>query len=477
MKEADPIAADGLELLELDKLVDSEQLTRLLLSCYELTRVPLRLFSATGTLVAEYGERASLCEYVCETASGRQACRNQIADVKRETAIADRPTTVHCFTSARYKIVPVEHAAELGGRLVIGPYRCSEQPGNVDSAMAALRETVPELSAEGAIEHWQQMVELSPQRAAALAEHLRTAIETVVASGYDAQASSHMHLAATRESYAQLEQRNQQLQDANERLRELDGLKTSFLHMISHELRTPLTSILGYGEMLLNELAGPLADEQRDFIRIIQRQGDQLLKLIMSLLDVAKLEQGSVKLSKDRLDIFAVLQDVVATLTPVALDKGIFVDLNADERKTVPSVSGDPDRIRQVFLNLLENALKFSKAGDTITLTPTVAGSVHQDEVGYILFAPLHKQIQVSVADTGPGVPERSRTRIFDAFYQLDHSSTREHSGTGLGLTIVKRLVQAHGGSIRVEKNKPRGAVFIVNLPAWNEPPDTDPSP
>lgn len=463
------------EPVELEKAVNATTLQELTQSCFDLFQVPLRLFSANGTLLAERGKPAEICGLVGKSTAGRRACAKLVATVKSSSATATEPTTFHCFTGARYDVLPLQHAGEYGGRFVVGPYRVGGDgsdgaaPGD-EGLPPSLLEVAPETDGAQAEASLKRMVRLDAHQAELLRRHLRLVVEAVLASSYDALVTSKMHVAATRESHHQLRTRTAELQDAQDRLRELDGLKSSLLSTVSHELRTPLTSILGYTDMLLNEMAGPLQPEQKEFLGTIQRQGERLLKLIRTLLDMSRLEKGNLRLEREPVKIRAVLADVVTTMTPVAIDKGVYLDLALPKKGAdddLPLVAGDPDRLHQVFLNLVHNAVKFSAPGGYVTLSARPADANGSDEVGYILFAPLHKSLAVRVADTGPGVPDRSKTRIFDAFYQLDHSSTREHAGTGLGLSIVKRIVDAAGGAIHVEDNEPQGAVFVVQLPLW----------
>jgi two-component system sensor histidine kinase BarA len=464
-----------MEPVELEKAVDADKLQALTLSCHGLFEVPVRLFSANGTLLAEAGAQASICQLVGRSPSGRKACAEVVAKVKRAGASATAPTTIRCFTGARYDILPLQHAGEPGGRFVVGPYRMQgdandgSAPGD-NGLPPSLQEVDERMSPDEATEQLRQMARLDADRAEQLRAHLVTVFEAVLSSGYEALVTSKMHVATTRESYHQLKTKNAELQDAHDRLKELDGLKSSFLSTISHELRTPLTSILGYADMLLNEMAGPLQPEQREFVSIIQRQGDRLLKLIRTLLDMSRLEKGTMPMERAGVNLRAVLADVVTTMTPVAIDKGVYLDLALPQKggaEDLPLVTGDADRLHQVFLNLVENAVKFSAPGGYVTLSAAPGDDPDTEGVGYILYAPLRKSLAVRVADTGPGVPDRSKTRIFDAFYQLDHSSTREHAGTGLGLAIVRRIVDAHNGSIHVEDNTPQGCVFVVQLPLY----------
>ena len=462
--------------LQLEKVVAAGTLQALTQSCHELFGVPMRLFSATGSLLAEKGDQAAICALVNENPAGRRACAELVGQVKRAGATASEPTTIHCFTGARYDVVPLKHVGEQGGRFVVGPMRMEgDAPDGSAPGDKGLPDNLlgiaPRMDRSRAEKTLPQMVRLTGKRADTLRRHLRLVFEAVLKSGFEALVTSKMHVATTRESYHQLKVKNQQLQDAHDRLKEIDSLQSSFLSTVSHELRTPLTSILGYTDMLLNQVAGPLSPEQLEFLGTIQRQGERLLKLIRTLLDMSRLEKGTMPLEKRPVKIRAVLADVVTTLTPVAIDKGVYLDLSLKKAgdEALPMVAGDADRLHQVFLNLVENAVKFSSPGSYVTLSAGEADG-GADEVGYILFAPLRRQLELRVADNGPGIPDRSKTRVFDAFYQLDNSSTREHSGTGLGLAIVKRLVEAHGGTVHIEDNTPQGAVFVVRLPLWTEP-------
>ena len=314
-----------------------------------------------------------------------------------------------------------------------------------------------------------------------IAAHLKASLDLILFSGHKAFVTSQMHLLSVRESYRELEDKTARLQEAFDRLKELDRLKSNFLATVSHELRTPLTSIIGYSEMLAEGLAGELTSEQIEFVKTIHAKGEQLLSLIMSLLDLCKLESGTMRIAMQTMRIEPVLAEVVSTLTPTARKKGVKLELG-QRRRELAELRGDPERLRQVFLNLVENAIKFTPSPGTVTLRGAMVedGDREDDEdVGPgAPRADARASVEVRVADTGIGIPARERAKVFDAFYQVDSSSTREYGGTGLGLSIVKRLVEGHGGSIRIESNAPRGTVFVVRLPqaaAVNEAwPDRD---
>jgi signal transduction histidine kinase len=295
---------------------------------------------------------------------------------------------------------------------------------------------------------------------------LARTLDLILFSGHRALLTSNMHLASVRESFRELSDKTDKLQIAYDRLKELDRLKSNFLATVSHELRTPLTSIIGYSEMLVEGLAGELSGEQREFVQTIRDKGEQLLQLIKGLLDLSKLESGTMSLKKAQTDVRAILRDVAQTLTPGARKKG--VELAVEVENGLPMLWADGERLRQVFLNLTENAIKFTPSGGTITLSGKLTSmdpARHEDAGGAVLFGARRTAVEFRVADSGIGIPVGERERVFDAFYQVDSSSTREAGGTGLGLSIVRRLVDGHDGTIRIEDNEPKGTVFVVTVP------------
>jgi signal transduction histidine kinase len=230
-----------------------------------------------------------------------------------------------------------------------------------------------------------------------------------------------------------------------------------------------LTSIIGYSEMLVEGLAGEMKPDQIEFAKTIHDKGEQLVRLITGLLDLGKLESGTMHVSIHDTRIEPILADVVSTMTPAALKKGVRLELRLDREEELPGLRADSERLRQVLVNLVDNAIKFTPSGGEVTLRADVASiddagsEVFQD--GLSVLAPTQLPVEIRVADTGIGIPPAERKRVFDAFYQVDSSSTREHGGAGLGLAIVKRLVDAHAGSVRIEDGAHRGTVFVVSLP------------
>jgi len=347
------------------------------------------------------------------------------------------------------------------GRTVVGPYVLPSE-----SMPQALAKCDPLLSSDRLTQVWGEISRSDEASVTRLVRHLRSMLGLILFSGHRALLASNMHIASVQESFRELSEKSATLQTAYERLKELDRLKSNFLATVSHELRTPLTSIIGYSEMLAAGIAGDINEEQRDFIGTIHDKGEQLLELIKGLLDLTKLESGTLNLHKLDTPILPILKDIVHTLTPTARNKGVILSATGDAG--MPTLWGDAARLRQVFLNLTENAIKFTPSGGHVTLSAQIAHvELPMDEEGpaIVLRGVKRPMIEVRVADTGIGIPESERPRVFDAFYQVDSSSTREQGGTGLGLSIVKRLVDAHDGTVEIEENIPRGAVFVVRIP------------
>jgi two-component system sensor histidine kinase BarA len=444
----------------LEELVDRTAIEELAKSFYDLFRVPLRIFAEDGKLLADATHSEPLYTYLSTLKEGRRAVQAVVDQVKSVDPGVDGDEMVPCVTGAAYRVVSISYDGRQLGRMIFGPFL----PLGVKEMPQSLVDIDPALDREEARTLLGKMPRARQETVGQIANHLRRTLDLILFSGHKALLTSKMHLASVRESYHELEAKNRRLQEAYDRLKELDRLKSNFLATVSHELRTPLTSIIGYSEMLKEGIAGELSGEQAEFVETIREKGEQLLELIKSLLDLSKLESGTMGMRKSRTNLGEVVRDVHATLTPTAHKKG--VKLVHEMAETLPPVWGDAERLRQVFLNLGENAIKFTPEGGTVafTVVPTLMNLPGDDET-HALFSNAREGIEVRVSDTGIGIPDAERSRVFDAFYQVDSSSTREQGGTGLGLSIVKRLVEGHDGLVRIEVNEPHGAVFVVTLP------------
>ena len=235
-------------------------------------------------------------------------------------------------------------------------------------------------------------------------------------------------------------------------MRRADELKSQFLASMSHELRTPLNSIIGFSRIILKGIDGPITDLQRQDLEAIFNAGQHLLSLINDILDLSKIEAGKMELTFTEVDVAAMVQDVLTTTQ--ALVKGKPVRLEADIEPDLPPLRVDAKRFRQILLNLLSNAAKFTKEG-------------HIRVRAYREVDPLtaYTEVVLAVEDTGPGIAPEHAERLFQPFYQVDNSLTREVGGTGLGLAITRNLVELHGGRIWVESEIGRGSTFYVAFP------------
>jgi signal transduction histidine kinase len=446
----------------LEDLVSRDGLTEVVKSANELFRIPIRVFAEDGKLLADAAESVELYAYLNTSRSGRAALSEVVAAVKALAPGPDGEAEYTCVTGARYRVAAIVYDSRQIGRMILGPY----SPDPSAAPPAPLLTLDPQLDADNLRALHRKLPQSSEQTVSLVARHLARVLDLLLFSGHRALLTSNMHLASVRESFRELEDKNQKLQVAYDRLKELDRLKSNFLATVSHELRTPLTSIIGYSEMLVEGLAGELTSEQRDFVQTIRDKGDQLLALIKGLLDLSKLESGTMSLRKNQVDVAGLVKDVVTTMTPTARKKE--VELAFEVEKGLPAIWADAERLRQVLLNLTENAIKFTPVSGSVRLTAKIAGMDAQtggDAGGMVLLGARRTAVELRVLDTGIGIPENERSRVFDAFYQVDSSSTREVGGTGLGLSIVKRLVDAHDGAVRIEANEPRGAVFVVTIP------------
>jgi len=447
------------EVPELQQLADRKGLQELITSLGNLAGVSMRLLGADGALLADVSAELALYRYLDGLPGGRGAVSREVAHLKRLQP-GGSVETFASFTGASYRVVSIDYDHRRMGRVIVGPFLL----GPVAALPPTLVGVDPAADPAALRRHLDQLPTLGPERVDQLVAHLRTSVDLILFSGHKALLTSRMHLASVSASYHELQDRNARLQQAYDRLRELDRLKSNFLATVSHELRTPLTSIIGYSEMLTEGIAGPLEGEQLEFVQTIREKGEQLLQLIKNLLDLSKLESGTLSVKRSPMQIEQVLRQVVSTLLPAARKKGVVLEMHAPD--DLPPVLGDAERLRQVFLNLTENALKFTPVSGLIRLSAALAPpDAPEDDAGFALLAPASDRVEVRVADSGIGIPEHERAKVFDAFYQIDSSSTREVGGTGLGLSIVKRLVESHEGTIRIEANKPRGAVFVVSLP------------
>lgn len=281
-------------------------------------------------------------------------------------------------------------------------------------------------------------------------------LELLVHHAHARELAAATHEEAMRVTFGELTEHNQRLQRAVSRLEELDRLKSNFLATMSHELRTPLTSVIGYTEMMAEGLAGPVTTDQKEYLTTILGKADQLLGLITAVLDVSSLESGQLALDRSTLSLADVVASEIATFQPQAGRRGIAIQLATQSDGVVV---GDRKKIRQIVSSLLSNAVKFTpdhgKVGVEVRPGPLGPGEVGDVSVG----------LQLVVSDSGIGISRDQVAKIFEPFFQVDSSSTRAFGGTGLGLTLAKAYVEAHGGRIWVDTSPGQGSTFVATFP------------
>jgi len=298
-------------------------------------------------------------------------------------------------------------------------------------------------------------------RLPAIADAIGGAVATVLQAGFATWVTSEMHLAASESNFRALQSRNAELERAIAHLREVDQLKSNFLATVSHELRTPLTSIIGFSEMLAKGIAGPLNEEQTEYATMILERGEDLLRLITQILEMSKMEMGTMRLNLAPIDLGDIVARAFSAATIPAERAQVHLLREFDD---IPQVVVDADKIQQVLINLISNAIKFNRPNGTVTVRAELAPIRRPFEEDFF-GEEVADALRVSVSDTGIGIPEDQLSRIFDAFYQVDATSTRQHGGAGLGLSIVRKLIEAHGGEAWAESIVGAGTTFHFTLP------------
>ena len=240
--------------------------------------------------------------------------------------------------------------------------------------------------------------------------------------------------------YREIAEKSRQLEAASRN-------KSELLANMSHELRTPLNAVIGFSELLLERMAGELNEKQVEYLHDIRAAGRHLLSLVNDILDLSKVEAGRMELELTRFNLRLLLEDSLTLMRERATRNQLTLSLVADER--LSDVVGDERKVKQILLNLLSNAVKFTPPKGQIGVKVRLAGDA----------------VEVSVSDTGTGIPPEDQAAIFEEFRQVRGASGRTTEGTGLGLTLVKKFVELHGGRIWVESELGKGSTFTFTLP------------
>lgn len=225
-------------------------------------------------------------------------------------------------------------------------------------------------------------------------------------------------------------------------------VKSQFLSNVSHELRTPLNAIIGYNSLILDQAYGPVPVDLQAPLEGVQRNADDLLKLVNDVLDLSKIEAGRLTVHVKQVDLPGLIEDILVRMRPLYEEKSLSIRFQKPD--AFPMIESDPDKIKQIVVNLLSNAVKFTEAGSITIAAKDLPGK---------------ERIELTIQDTGIGIKQDDLSKIFDAFHQADGSTTRRHGGVGLGLAIVNELIKLLEGSIQVESVYKKGSIFIIYLP------------
>ncbi len=258
---------------------------------------------------------------------------------------------------------------------------------------------------------------------------------------------------ANRSLERRVQDRTAELQLALRKLSELNQLKANFVANISHELRTPLTHVKGYVELLVTETLGSLGEEQKKALEVAQHAITRLESLIDNLILFSQVARGELTLHLTPVNLNKVATEILNYSNQKALDRNII--LSADIKSNLPLVKADEEKISWVILQLMDNAIKFTPAGG---------------KVGLLIKRDADTLVKISVADTGIGIPKNRLHELFEPFHQLDSSSTRRYGGTGLGLALVRQILDAHGSVMDVQSEEGKGTIFGFTLLVAGKP-------
>jgi two-component system sensor histidine kinase BarA len=453
--------------LVLGELLDLPSFTNVCKTFVDLYKIGLKVFDTQGTkLVDMKVASGDFCAYMFTGPNGRRLCTETVTHIKvrpleppagAKDAIAVR----NCFSGLRYLMMPIVYEGDMLGRIIFGPFM-PEDVGDLGDDLKSLESEFDLQRARELVDRIRRAPETTVRR---IMEHFVRIVDVLVFTSHKAMISSQLHIESVTESYREVQEKNKKLSDALERLQELSRLKSNFLATVSHELRTPLTSVIGYSEMLLAGLAGEMNDEQKDYLKTILEKGESLLRLISSILDLSRIEARGVQLHRKPTDLEEVIQSALESVMPQSYKKNLA--LNSDLAPSVKHVTVDGDKIRQCVVNLLSNSVKFTPAGGSIFVQAGPAENAPGSS------GPFGSSgwFQIAVTDNGIGIPQELLDKVFDTFFQADSSASREYGGAGLGLSIVKSYVEAHGGGITVTSELGKGSKFTLLLPV--EPPGT----
>ena len=449
--------------ISLTELIDKATFTEVCQSYYNLFDIPIRVFDNSGHLLAETTHKNPICGFMNRFEGGKKSCNYTRLMVKKAAPNPEDGTRfLKCACGLQYSSRPIVYQAEPLGKIVFGPYLPADlsqlppEASSLDPAMdlQVLREMIGKMrrASQGALDK--------------ISTAILSVVDLILFSAHKSHVTNQMHIASIRESFREMTEKNAELSEMNEKMRQFERVKANFLSTISHELRTPLTSIIGYSDMLFEGIAGELGDEQKQFVQTIKTKGDELLKLISSILDFSHVETGRLDVHFTQVDPGQLVTEAVELSREMIDRHSINLLLNVEDN--MPICYLDPDKITAAITHILDNAIKFSPPNGMLKVDARIAESKGPDPsdtfTGFVLMA-SPDMLEISIEDFGIGIAPGDQLSIFTPFEQIDNSSTREHGGAGLGLAVVKHFVEAHGGHVRIASKLGEGSKFTIQLP------------
>ncbi len=454
--------------LPLARLLDSESFKEVCASFAALFGIGLRVFDGAGKkLVDVSASTADHCGYLFGVHPTRVSCTKLVNEIRTCALSTTANTERNCFSGLRYNIFPIVHEGTILGRVIFGPYA----PEGLTAPPSGLKMYAP----EGLVmEHLAELLAQIPRAGEAavktVLENISSVLDVIIHSNYKTHLTSQMHIASMTAAFDDLERTNQELKEANAQLQDLDQLKSNFVATVSHELRTPLTSVIGYSEMLLEGMAGEINQEQRSYVETILEKGESLLGLIGQVLDLSRIESGNSEMQRQASDVGQLIELSLSDVLPQAQSRGLT--MRQEVAEGLLPIAVDADKIRRVITNLLGNAVKFTQPEGEVTISVNFGEAKPPGADQFDIFEPERNQyLRIDVKDSGIGIPASKLNQVFESFYQVDNTSTREFGGSGLGLSIARNFIRAHDGWLDVESEEGVGSTFTVWLPYHVDPP------
>jgi two-component system sensor histidine kinase BarA len=447
--------------VSLGQLLDLKGLEEILASFYAVFRIPVRILDEDGTTLGRSRKPSALNEYLGTLPAARKRLGDEHQLLRQHDPSDSAEFSHTAFNGASYHVSMIGHDGRRVGRFILGPF-ITPAVQDVPASLGAVDSSLD-------LQRCRQLLLASPRvredTIRAIARHLTTTLDVLIFAGHRALLSEFMHLSTVQENQRQLSAKDAGLQAAEERLQQTERLQADFLVTALSELRSPLESIMGHSETLTR--ADPANSEQRDLVLGIRQRAAQLLGLSQRLLDFTQADRSSLSLRREAIDVPALLKRVASKLSALAPERANDLSLRTDSG--LPPFFGDAACVEHVLMLLGENALRFAPDGEICLHACRAAEDPSDDGDGMVLFGGPPERIEFGVSDSGIGIPDVEKGRVFEPFYQApppSDSGIGKATGSGLGLATAKRLIEAHGGSIRVEDNTPRGTRFLVIVPA-----------